>query len=504
MKNQGGVTSTKQSLAALLTGALAVTGIVIMALVAFTLNSYRRDLVMQRHDLRIAELRGIIIHLDEVLTMSARLAATTGDASWEQRYRQFEPQLGAAIAEAVQSGSAEAAAQTDAANLALVEMENRSFLLVREGQREAAQQLLFSDSYAAQKTIYAAGMKAFIHGLNEHLEANHRKKQREGLLAVIALIICLSLLILAWLSILAKLKRTHQQLLETSRLAGMSEVATGVLHNVGNVLNSVNVSVALLREQGNKSQIQNLVKATALLRDHASDTAEFLTNDPKGQRLPGYLIKLGEYLDAERRAQQLELTDLGRNVEHIKEIVAMQQSYAQLNGTNENLDAEILVEDALRMNDAALGRHGVRLVRDFQSVPTVVADKHKVLQILINLIRNAKYALEESPLREKTLTVAIFKASRGRVKIQVADNGIGIAAENLTRIFQHGFTTKKEGHGFGLHSSANAAREMGGNLTANSAGPGTGAVFTLELPIAAVPPCETAPTASLVATPYKL
>jgi PAS domain S-box-containing protein len=267
----------------------------------------------------------------------------------------------------------------------------------------------------------------------------------------------------------------------------LAEVATGVLHNVGNVLNSVNVSASLLRENLNKSQIHNLVRATNLLRDHADDTAAFLTTDPKGQRLPEFLIKLGDHIAAEQRNWQQELEGLGKNIEHIKEIVSMQQSYARLAGASEVLDAAELLEDALRINSGALGRHGVTLVREFQKTPPVLVDKHKVLQILINLVRNAKYAMDATGRSDKTLTVAILPGNESNVRIQVRDNGTGIPPENLARIFQHGFTTKKDGHGFGLHSSANAAREMGGNLTAHSDGPDTGATFILELPVSISP-----------------
>jgi C4-dicarboxylate-specific signal transduction histidine kinase len=178
------------------------------------------------------------------------------------------------------------------------------------------------------------------------------------------------------------------------------------------------------------------------------------------------------------------LDGLGKNIEHIKEIVAMQQSYARMSGVTEDLKADALVADALSINEGALGRHGVRVAREYQDVELVRVDKHKALQILINLIRNAKYAMDASAKSDKILTMSIAPSADNRVRIQVRDSGIGIPPENLTLIFQHGFTTKKDGHGFGLHSSANAAREMGGSLTAQSDGPGQGAVFTLELPAA--------------------
>ena len=134
------------------------------------------------------------------------------------------------------------------------------------------------------------------------------------------------------------------------------------------------------------------------------------------------------------------------------------------------------------MNAGALARHGVELIRDYADVPLVTVEKHKVLQILVNLIRNAKYASDESGGADKKITVRISRTER-TVRMAVIDNGVGIAPENLTRIFSHGFTTRKNGHGFGLHSGALAAKELGGALTVHSAGPGQGASFTLELPL---------------------
>ena len=179
-----------------------------------------------------------------------------------------------------------------------------------------------------------------------------------------------------------------------------------------------------------------------------------------------------------------------RNIEHIKEVVAMQQSYAKVSGVFENLPAEQLVEDALAMNMGAFERHGVTVEKDFAPAPLVCVDRHKVLQILINLIRNAKYALDDAKRSDKRLTISIAAGAEQNVRVTLTDNGIGISPENLTRIFGHGFTTRRDGHGFGLHSGANAAREIGGSLTAESEGLGRGATFTLELP--------TAPTPSIV------
>jgi PAS domain S-box-containing protein len=285
----------------------------------------------------------------------------------------------------------------------------------------------------------------------------------------------------------SELAELNRQIAEAQRQAGMAEVATGVLHNVGNVLNSINVSATLVREELAASKLQSLLKASALIREHLADLGNFLTHSPQGRKVPNFLFKVTDHLSSEHKRWQTELTGLTKNIEHIKEIVAMQQSYARLSGVVEPLAAQELVEDALSINEVALGRHGIQVTRKFEAVPTVAVDKHKVLQILINLIRNAKQAIEDSNRDDKELTLSITHQTNGHVAISIADSGVGIAPENLTRIFSHGFTTKRGGHGFGLHSAANAAREMGGKLSVQSEGPGKGATFVLDLPVAKTP-----------------
>jgi PAS domain S-box-containing protein len=283
-----------------------------------------------------------------------------------------------------------------------------------------------------------------------------------------------------------QLDKLNRQLMDTSRQAGMAEVATGVLHNVGNVLNSVSVSATLVADRLRRLKVANLRRGTALLQEQNGRLAEFLTTDPKGKVLPAYLATVADQLAGEQTRLIAQMDSVGQHIEHIKEIVAMQQSYAKVSGVYENLAATGLVEDALRMNAAAFDRHHIEVVREFaDNTPPVRVDRHKVLQILINLLRNAKYAMDAQNGHAKRLVFRVGMASPNRVKITIADNGIGIAPDHLTSIFNHGFTTKKDGHGFGLHSGANAAKEMGGTLTAHSDGPGKGAEFTLDLPTAA-------------------
>jgi signal transduction histidine kinase len=196
-----------------------------------------------------------------------------------------------------------------------------------------------------------------------------------------------------------------------------------------------------------------------------------------------YLQELATELLSERDAALAELTAVRKNIEHIKEIVAMQQGYARRGGMTDTLEVCGLIEDSLRMNEGAFSRHGVTIVRDFEDVPPVQVDKHKVLQILVNVIRNAKYACAEAPGGGPRRVTVRVRAANASVLISVIDTGVGIPRENLDRIFNHGFTTRPDGHGFGLHSAALAAKELGGSLQVESDGPGRGATFTLRLPL---------------------
>ncbi|WP_257455463.1 ATP-binding protein [Archangium lipolyticum] len=282
----------------------------------------------------------------------------------------------------------------------------------------------------------------------------------------------------------ARLRDMHRTLVDVSRQAGMAEVATGVLHNVGNTLNSVNTSVGLMKDQLRSSRMSGLVKAAELLREHAQELGTFLTADPRGQRLPSYLIAVTKEMEKERETLLREVSDLSESVDHIKSIVCMQQKHARAAGVVERLPVPQLIEEALRLQAGSFESEGIRIERDYADVPPILVDRHKLLQILINLLSNARHALLESSTPDKRLVIHVRLDARERwLLIEVTDTGVGIAPEHLPRLFSQGFTTRETGHGFGLHSSALAATEMNGRLSCTSAGRGLGATFTLGLPV---------------------
>jgi PAS domain S-box-containing protein len=280
----------------------------------------------------------------------------------------------------------------------------------------------------------------------------------------------------------SRLADMHQQLLHHSRQAGRAEVATTVLHDVGNVLNSINVSSCLVAEKLRKSHISALPHTVDLLQKHKDDLAGFFANNPKGKQLTAYLGRLSSHLLTEQHEIVEELVLLGKNIEHVKEIIAMQQAYTKISSESERTDLKQLVEDSLRMYIKTLERHNIKIVRDYDPTPAIMLEKHKLMQVLVNLIQNSKFACTESGSVEPELRLRI-RTKNDCVSISVIDNGVGIEPENLSCLFNYGFTTREEGNGFGLYSAALAMQELGGSLSAHSDGPGHGAEFTLELPI---------------------
>lgn len=283
----------------------------------------------------------------------------------------------------------------------------------------------------------------------------------------------------------AHVERLNRELVDASRRAGMAEVATGVLHNVGNVLNSVNVSANVIFEKLRGSRVARVSSVAALLDEHSDHLVDFLMADSRGAQLPPYLNMLGKHLEDEKDAVLQELTELLQNIEHVKEIVNVQQTHSRVSGIAEMVCLDEILDGAVKLNTASFMHHNVKIVREYEEVPPLTVDKHRLLQILVNLIGNAKDALKESPNADRRLTLSIGLDRGHHATVTVCDNGVGISQENMPKIFEHGFTTKQNGHGFGLHSSALAAGELGGSLEVYSDGLGCGASFRLKLPLTA-------------------
>ena len=254
-----------------------------------------------------------------------------------------------------------------------------------------------------------------------------------------------------------------------------------MLHNVGNVLSSAVVNLEMMRGAVGSSRVSWVKQASALLLEHRDALTDFLTRDARGRQLPDDLAALSDALSGEQEQLAGHLEAMGQCIEHLRAIVRVQQDYAKDSSMTVECDLARLVEDALHLQMASLERHGISISRELSARPQLQLDKHKVLQILINLISNAKNALDVLPEGQRRLGVRL-SAKGPWVSIQVVDNGMGIDPEIRNKLFSHGFTTRENGYGFGLHSSALAAQALGGRLFLESDGIGRGATATLELP----------------------
>ncbi|MGZ0718963.1 DAHL domain-containing protein [Pseudomonas palleroniana] len=283
-----------------------------------------------------------------------------------------------------------------------------------------------------------------------------------------------------------ELVEAEKELVESARMAGMAEIANNVLHNVGNVLNSVNVSAELITRKVATSKTLGLGRAVRLMEEHIHDIGHFFEVDEKGKLIPSYLIQVVEAVAVEQAAIAEELIHITNSIDHIKDIVSTQQAYAGAARFVEALDVKDILEDALRINSNAFARHNIVVSKSVTPLGLIMGDKHRLLLILINLISNAVHAMCNVVDRQRELTLSVDLVADSKLQFIVKDVGEGILQENLLKIFAHGFTTRKDGHGFGLHSCALAAVEMNGKLTVASDGRGLGAVFTLEIPFEAV------------------
>jgi len=280
-----------------------------------------------------------------------------------------------------------------------------------------------------------------------------------------------------------KLEVSRAELVGTARAAGMSEIATGILHNVGNVLNSVNISATVLHQKIAEMGIDDLVKLSVIVTEHADDLPDFVENDPKGKHLQPYLSALTEHLGDQQELVLSEIESLNGGIDHIRELIKSQQNYAVKAELVENTSIIERIDEALNItNKALVTDENLQVTRNFAEIPRLMTDKHKLLEILVNIIQNARQSIDASETADKQLALAVHENGDEWIDISITDNGLGIIEENLEKVFHLGFTTRQGGHGYGLHTAANAAKELGGSLTAQSEGSGKGATFTLRIP----------------------
>ncbi len=278
-----------------------------------------------------------------------------------------------------------------------------------------------------------------------------------------------------------EVQQVHRQLVEASRKAGMAEIAANVLHNVGNLLNSLNTSAHMLGEHVRQSKLPQLKKVDAVLQENREQLAHFLTEDERGRRLPAYVSLLAENLQREQAQIHTEVQAVRGFIDEIIDVIAKQQEYARGPELSENLSLTELVEEALQIAEPMFTHRRVHLARDYRDPLKVAVNRPKLVQVLGALLSNAVQACEAGGNSAKQVCVRVYREN-GNAIVEVEDNGVGIAAENLVRIFGHGFAARAGHRGLNLHLSALIAKELRGNLRAHSDGLQKGARFKLELP----------------------
>lgn len=278
---------------------------------------------------------------------------------------------------------------------------------------------------------------------------------------------------------LQDLEATREELVEQAHKAGMADIATGVLHNVGNILNSVNTSSALIDDTLQKSKISGLEKANEMLRENLDQIEMFFSNEGKGRKLLDYYLKLEEPLKQEHQ-KIIKLSErLSQKIRLINEVIAAQQSYATITTNSGTYNLAELVDEAIMLNAGSAERHDIHIEKNYRSSVPVVCQRTKLIHVLVNIYNNAKEAMAAVFEEDRKLIIDLWDDDEF-VYLSLSDNGHGITKENLGKIFNQGFSTKAEGHGFGLHSSANYIKEMGGEISVESDGEGKGAKFVLK------------------------
>ncbi len=285
-------------------------------------------------------------------------------------------------------------------------------------------------------------------------------------------------------SIENKNAQLHKQLLIFAKQAGMAEVARSVIHNIGNVLNGATTSISILEDKIKNTSYKKFAELIPLMQEHQKSLSDYLTQDPKGKKIPEYIIALGNSMQQEYEKIVSEILNISQCIHHIKQIICTQESVSNSCSLKEKVNLSEILDISINFFNNNVSKHNININKDYQDNVYIFVEQSNLMQILVNLIKNSIDAvIINTEQINKQINISINQLSKALVAIKVADNGIGISQENINKIFSFGFTTKPDGHGFGLHNCAIKAKEMGGNLYAKSEGEGKGAIFTLTLPL---------------------
>jgi len=252
-----------------------------------------------------------------------------------------------------------------------------------------------------------------------------------------------------------------------------------------NVLNSIHVSAGLINHRLREFHVDDVGRVADMLEAHSHDYGRYLTQDPKGKKIPHFLGQLSQELTHNHLHTLTELTTLNYYLEQLEYLLTAGQTPHRAGGFKDTIQFATVMEEALAPHQGELDRMGIQVFREYQRVGEGILEVSKLLRILVNLIRNAINAMREMTGQSHRLTLYVLPCPdrEGFVRLQVADTGVGIPSDCLTRVFSPQVPGTQSDLLPNLHASAIAAKELAGSLRVWSDGPKQGAIFTLDVPV---------------------
>jgi DNA-binding LacI/PurR family transcriptional regulator/signal transduction histidine kinase len=279
--------------------------------------------------------------------------------------------------------------------------------------------------------------------------------------------------------LLEKLHASFQELTEQAYREGMADISIEILHNIGNILNSINVSASLMKTATDSPLIPYLINANQLLSSHLEDLGNFIARDPKGMKLMQFYLKLGTYFAEFKNQVLYNSTRLDEKIKSIVDLISAQQTYTGVNESIERHDIASILDDTIKLMAESIEKYQIQVTKDYRVRPQIMVQRLKLFHVLFNLINNAKTAMTETKADERKLTLTICEDEKGKY-IRISNNGYGPSHNLLEKIFDFGYPNPTTGYELGLHSCIKYMDEMGGKIWADANNPNQGTTFVLQ------------------------